>query len=139
MHSQRNLTDVFARNLRARVSQWGDIRALAKTSGVSERMIHSYLQGENSPKFPAVEKLAAALAMEPWQLFVPDAETEHNHARLSKLVSVYLRLTEAGRAWALDGALIALDRASNPTPDLGDKVAENTPSTPRPKGHQRPE
>lgn len=82
---------------------------LADRAGISIEMINKIERGVSSPRFPNIEKLAAALEVDPAELFSPDLPKGAAQRRqLTDLVARLSILSDRDLAWVdrlLDAAL----------------------------------
>lgn len=92
-------TDIFIANMKTVLNEngWSN-RDLGKNSGVSDRMIGMYLNGDSSPSLDNAEKIANALGYQLWQMQMPDFHPDVIAAGgFAKLYHAYFDSDKDGR------------------------------------------
>lgn len=93
--------ETLAKNLKMLLDETGmKVPALAKASGVSERMILYILSEERTATIETANDLAAVFHLDGWSLLMPDLKADlMKNGRLAKLVKNYFTASKEGREY----------------------------------------
>jgi transcriptional regulator with XRE-family HTH domain len=83
---------------------------LAELAGISKDMVSKIETGSSGARFPVIEKLAVALAVDPAELFTADLKPETTSKAYANLTARLAGLSEADLAWAKEVLEAALNR-----------------------------
>lgn len=105
---------ILAQNLNFLMSDHGmNMTDLSRKSGVTDRNISKILKTHTAAGLETIDKLAAALDVQTWQLLTPGfAASMSNAALLDQLVSIYLELARQQK-----GELVSFARKLSSTPN----------------------
>jgi len=89
----------FGRNVKAQLTHQGLAGSeLAKKAGIAPKTLNNLLNGRHAPQFDVLDKLAKALKVELWQLWLPEfpADAAHDET-FPRLIETASKLTPAAR------------------------------------------
>ena len=87
----------FGRNVNAQLTHQGLARSdLAKKAGISPKTLYNLLNGRHAPQLDVLTKIADALEVELWQLWLPEFPADMAHDdTFPRLIETASKLTPA--------------------------------------------
>lgn len=89
----------FGRNVIAHLAHQEVTRAeIAKKAGISPKTLNNLLNGRHAPQFDVLDKIAKALKVELWQLWLPEFPPDAAHDEtFPRLIETASKLTPTAR------------------------------------------
>ncbi len=92
--------DNFALNMRAQIAERGwSAPELARRAGLAPKTVNNVLRGRHAAQADVLEKIAKALDLELWQMWLPQLPSDARHDEtFPRLVTEAARLSPEARA-----------------------------------------